>query len=56
MSALISGVLKDGMGKPIPNCTIELKAERTSATVVAKTIASQKPEENGSCSMNVEAG
>ncbi|WP_336194776.1 prophage tail fiber N-terminal domain-containing protein [Hafnia paralvei] len=56
MSALISGVLKDGMGKPIPNCTIELKAERTSATVVAKTIASQKPEENGSYSMNVEAG
>ncbi|EEU0359090.1 prophage tail fiber N-terminal domain-containing protein, partial [Escherichia coli] len=25
----ISGVLKDGAGKPIQNCTIQLKARRT---------------------------
>ncbi|EHL6065912.1 prophage tail fiber N-terminal domain-containing protein, partial [Escherichia coli] len=26
MSVQISGVLKDGTGKPVPDCTIELKA------------------------------
>ncbi|WP_282807843.1 prophage tail fiber N-terminal domain-containing protein [Hafnia alvei] len=56
MPTVISGILKDGMGKPIPNCTIELKALRTSTTVITKTIASQQPEKNGSYSMNVEAG
>ncbi|MBB7084622.1 prophage tail fiber N-terminal domain-containing protein, partial [Escherichia coli] len=29
MSVQISGVLKDGTGKPVPGCTIELKALRT---------------------------
>lgn len=56
MPTVISGILKDGMGKPIPNCTIELKALRTSTTVITKTIASQQPEKNGSYSMNVELG
>ncbi|EET8152144.1 prophage tail fiber N-terminal domain-containing protein, partial [Escherichia coli] len=26
MTVRISGVLKDGTGKPVPGCTIELKA------------------------------
>ncbi|EOV3958016.1 prophage tail fiber N-terminal domain-containing protein, partial [Escherichia coli] len=26
MAVRISGVLKDGTGKPVPGCTIELKA------------------------------
>ncbi|EER9091866.1 phage tail protein, partial [Escherichia coli] len=30
MPVQISGVLKDGTGKPVPGCTIELKATRTS--------------------------
>ncbi|NAJ09946.1 Ail/Lom family outer membrane beta-barrel protein [Escherichia coli] len=30
----ISGVLKDGAGKPIQNCTIQLKAKRNSTTVL----------------------
>ena len=29
----ISGVLKDGTGKPVQNCTIQLKAKRNSTTV-----------------------
>ncbi|EGU0526113.1 hypothetical protein JEB46_004603, partial [Salmonella enterica] len=34
MPVLISGVLKDGAGTPVQNCTIQLKACRTSTTVV----------------------
>ncbi|EOO9835623.1 TPA: prophage tail fiber N-terminal domain-containing protein, partial [Escherichia coli] len=34
MAVKISGVLKDGTGKPVENCTIQLKARRTSSTVV----------------------
>ncbi len=33
MAVKISGVLKDGTGKPVENCTIQLKARRTSSTV-----------------------
>ncbi|EKI11397.1 tail fiber protein [Escherichia coli EC96038] len=32
MAVKISGVLKDGTGKPVENCTIQLKARRTSNT------------------------
>ncbi|EHI0507683.1 prophage tail fiber N-terminal domain-containing protein, partial [Escherichia coli] len=28
MAVKISGVLKDGAGKPVQNCTIQLKAKR----------------------------
>ncbi|EFG8129587.1 prophage tail fiber N-terminal domain-containing protein, partial [Escherichia coli] len=28
MTVKISGVLKDGTGKPVENCTIQLKARR----------------------------
>ncbi len=37
MTVKISGVLKDGTGKPVQNCTIVLKARRTSSTVVVNT-------------------
>ncbi len=36
MAVQISGVLKDGAGKPIQNCTIQLKAKRNSTTVVVE--------------------
>ncbi|HAM3175076.1 TPA: phage tail protein, partial [Escherichia coli] len=52
----ISGVLKDGAGKPIQNCTIQLKARRTSSTVVVNTVASENPDEAGRYSMDVEYG
>ena len=52
----ISGVLKDGTGKPVQNCTIELKARRTSSTVVVNTVASENPDEAGRYSMDVEYG
>lgn len=48
MSVKISGVMKDAMGKPIPDCTIALKALHTTATVITKTVGSLQPEENGS--------
>nr|WP_321162143.1 prophage tail fiber N-terminal domain-containing protein [Escherichia coli] len=43
MSVQISGVLKDGTGKPVPDCTIELKATRTSETVIVTTVAECQP-------------
>ncbi|EKJ0216953.1 prophage tail fiber N-terminal domain-containing protein [Escherichia coli] len=52
----ISGVLKDGTGKPVQNCTIALKARRTSSTVVVNTVASENPDEAGRYSMDVEYG
>ncbi|END3988457.1 phage tail protein, partial [Escherichia coli] len=51
-----SGVLKDGTGKPVQNCTIVLKARRTSSTVVVNTVASENPDEAGRYSMDVEYG
>ncbi|HFP4070781.1 TPA: prophage tail fiber N-terminal domain-containing protein, partial [Escherichia coli] len=45
MSVQISGVLKDGTGKPVPECTIELKAVRTSETVIVTTVAEHQPGE-----------
>ncbi|EIQ5547993.1 prophage tail fiber N-terminal domain-containing protein [Escherichia coli] len=56
MAVQISGVLKDGTGKPVPECTIELKAVRTSETVVVTTVAECQPGETGSYSMQVEPG
>ncbi|HFI3760470.1 TPA: prophage tail fiber N-terminal domain-containing protein [Escherichia coli] len=56
MAVKISGVLKDGAGKPVQNCTIQLKAKRNSATVVANTVASENPDEAGRYSMDVEYG
>ena len=56
MAVKISGVLKDGTGKPIQNCTIQLKARRNSTTVVVNTLASENPDEAGRYSMDVEYG
>ncbi|HAJ6521945.1 prophage tail fiber N-terminal domain-containing protein [Escherichia coli] len=56
MAVRISGVLKDGAGKPIQNCTIQLKAKRNSTTVVVNTLASENPDEAGRYSMDVEYG
>ena len=52
----ISGVLKDGAGKPIQNCTIQLKAKRNSTTLLVNTVASENPDEAGRYSMDVEYG
>ncbi len=54
MAVKISGVLKDGTGKPVQNCTIQLKAKRNSTTVVVNTLASENPDEAGRYSMDVE--
>ncbi|WP_201478956.1 prophage tail fiber N-terminal domain-containing protein, partial [Escherichia coli] len=54
MAVKISGVLKDGTGKPVQNCTIQLKARRNSTTVVVNTVASENPDEAGRYSMDVE--
>lgn len=56
MPVLISGVLKDGTGTPVQNCTIQLKACRTSTTVVVNTVVSENPDEAGRYSMDVEQG
>ncbi|PAP42565.1 hypothetical protein CJS40_24700, partial [Salmonella enterica subsp. enterica serovar Aberdeen] len=37
MPVLISGVLKDGAGTPVQNCTIQLKACRTSTNSLLNT-------------------
>ncbi len=56
MPVLISGVLKDGTGTLVQNCTIQLKACRTSTTVVVNTVASENPDDAGRYSMDVEQG
>ncbi|EMU5901806.1 prophage tail fiber N-terminal domain-containing protein [Escherichia coli] len=56
MAVKISGVLKDGAGKPVQNCTIQLKAKRNSTAVVVNTVASENPDEAGRYSMDVEYG
>ncbi|HBC3231236.1 TPA: prophage tail fiber N-terminal domain-containing protein, partial [Escherichia coli O146] len=43
-------------GKPVPGCTIELKARRTTETVIVTTVAYGQPGETGSYSMDVEPG
>ncbi|WP_139498541.1 prophage tail fiber N-terminal domain-containing protein, partial [Escherichia coli] len=43
-------------GKPVQNCTIQLKAKRNSTTVVVNTLASENPDEAGRYSMDVEYG
>ncbi len=56
MPVLISGVLKDATGTAVQNCTIQLKAIRTSTTVVVNTVASENPDDAGRYSMDVEQG
>lgn len=56
MPIRISGVLKNGLGKPIPNCTIELKSKKTTLSVIATTEADQLVDVIGSYTMDVEPG
>ncbi|WP_392398152.1 prophage tail fiber N-terminal domain-containing protein [Edwardsiella piscicida] len=54
--ARITGILKNGMGKPITHCEIALKALRTSASVIVHTVASQSSGEAGLYDMAAEPG
>ncbi|EHU4134016.1 prophage tail fiber N-terminal domain-containing protein [Salmonella enterica] len=56
MPVVISGVLKDGTGKPVQGCTVTLTARKNTATVIVNTVASENPDEAGRYSMNVEPG
>ncbi|GKX58335.1 prophage tail fiber N-terminal domain-containing protein [Leminorella grimontii] len=54
MATKISGILKDGMGFPIPNCTIELKSKKTSLSVITQTEARLGLDNSGAYEMEVE--
>ncbi len=56
MAVKISGVLKDGAGKPAVNCAIELRARRTSPTVVAHVVATCVTDNNGAYVIEAEPG
>lgn len=56
MSVQISGVLKDGAGKPVPGCSIRLNAKKTSPTVVVAVISSTVTDANGHYSIDAEPG
>lgn len=47
MPVLISGILRDGAGTPVQNCIIQLKAKKTSPTVVVGGISSTLTDTNG---------
>ncbi|ECX3621051.1 shikimate transporter, partial [Salmonella enterica] len=46
----------DATGTAVQNCTIQLKACRTSTTVIVNTMASENPDDAGRYSMDVEQG
>lgn len=56
MPVQISGVLKDGAGKPVGGCAIELRAKKTSPTVVVEVISSSVTDANGYYSIEAEPG
>ncbi|MED9366931.1 prophage tail fiber N-terminal domain-containing protein, partial [Escherichia coli] len=56
MSVEISGILKDGAGKVVPDCAIELRARRTSPTVVVHVVATCITDSNGAYSIDAEPG
>ncbi|EGW8417499.1 shikimate transporter [Salmonella enterica] len=56
MSVLISGKLLDGAGKPVTGCAIELRAKKTSPTVVVHVVASCVTDESGQYVINAEPG
>ena len=56
MSVQISGVLKDGAGKPVHGCSIQLNAKKTSPTVVVEVISSTVTDANGHYSIEAEPG
>lgn len=56
MPVLISGILRDGAGKPVQGCTIRMKAKRTSPTVVVAVTSSSVTDTNGHYSIEAESG
>ncbi|HFU9099158.1 TPA: prophage tail fiber N-terminal domain-containing protein, partial [Escherichia coli] len=56
MAVKISGVLKDGAGKPVVNCVIELRARRTSPTVVVHVVATCLTGSKGEYVIDAEPG
>ncbi|MDD8651826.1 prophage tail fiber N-terminal domain-containing protein, partial [Escherichia coli] len=56
MAVRISGVLKDGAGKPVVNCAIELRAKRTSPTVVVDIVATCFTGSDGGYAIDTEPG
>ncbi|MBS1204623.1 MAG: putative tail fiber protein [Proteobacteria bacterium] len=56
MAVKISGVLKDGAGKPVVNCAIELRAKRTSPTVVVHVVATCLTGNKGEYTIDAEPG
>ena len=56
MAVVISGVLKDGAGKPVAGRTIQLKAKRTSPTVVVNILSSSITGADGSYRIEAEPG
>lgn len=55
MPVLISGILKDGAGKPVQDCTIQLSAKKSSPTVVVEVISSTVTDTNGHYSIEAES-
>lgn len=56
MPVLISGILKDGAGKAVQGCSIELRAKKTSPTVVVEVISSTFTGVDGHYSIEAEPG
>ncbi|MBC6503061.1 hypothetical protein GW742_16545 [Citrobacter freundii] len=56
MSVLISGILRDGAGKPVQDCTIQLSARKTSPTVVVEVTSSTLTGADGHYSIEAEPG
>ncbi|EPC4606404.1 prophage tail fiber N-terminal domain-containing protein [Citrobacter freundii] len=56
MPVLISGILRDGAGKPVQDCTIQLSARKTSPTVVVEVTSSSVTDANGHYSIEAEPG
>lgn len=50
----ISGYLKDGRGRPIANCVIELKAKKNTSSVIVETSSFDSPNGEGYYEMEVE--
>ncbi|EJD6418594.1 prophage tail fiber N-terminal domain-containing protein [Citrobacter freundii] len=56
MPVLISGILRDGAGKPVQDCTIQLSAKQTSPTVVVEVVSSTVTDASGHYSIEAEPG
>ncbi|MFS9417581.1 prophage tail fiber N-terminal domain-containing protein [Citrobacter sp. C411] len=56
MPVLISGILRDGAGKPVQGCTIHLKAKKTSPTVVMEITSSDITGPDGGYRIEAEPG